>query len=400
MDPKTIDSSDYSTAAKPHTYTWDTKKYGGIGSYTAMGPVCAGPYYLANYDFTANIATLKKFTNYWNASGLRALNQYTVDTYKVVWIESKDAAIAAFKNGEVDALDYNYQLASDEATLRANGATIVRANELGWQEQGFNMKNPIFGTGLDTPAGKSDPAKAADAARHLRSAISHLIPRERIIQDLLLGVGTPLATWLGPAWGGWYDPNLKPDPYDVPLAISELQAAGYNVNFNPPAPIVMSGTPFFRQSVTLSGFSQISREMVVIEESADEGKTWTPLAAVVADNSSRYVISVHGPPAFGTTSYAANFTGYAVKNESLAIRTITPNLVDEYINKGLTGGKRLPQKLSKPIIVSSRTNDILAVLIPILLVVACTIIPRILRRREITKAECFQNSQTCLEPKS
>jgi ABC-type transport system substrate-binding protein len=395
MDPKTIDSSDYSTAAKLHTYTWDTKKYGGIGTYTAVGPVCAGPYYLANYDFTANIATLRRFTNYWNASGLRALNQYTVDTYKVVWIEGKDAAIAAFRNGEVDALDYNYQLAGDEATLRTNGATIVHTNELGWQEQGFNMKNPIFGTGLDTPAGKSDPAKAADAARHLRSAISHLIPRERIIQDLLLGVGTPLATWLGPGWGVWYDSNLKPDSYDVPLAISELQAAGYNVNFNPPVPVASSGTPFFGQSVTLSGFSQISREMVVIEESTDGGKSWTPIAAVVADNSSRYAVAVHGPPAFGTALYAANFTGYVIKNESLAMRTITPNLVNEYINKGVTGGKRLSQKLSNSIIVSSRTNDILAVLAPILLVVVCAILPRIRRRRQ---RERLQNSQTHIEP--
>ncbi|MGA3298432.1 MAG: ABC transporter substrate-binding protein [Candidatus Bathyarchaeia archaeon] len=372
MDPKTIDSSDYSTAAKPHTYTWDAQKYGGSGSYTAVGPVCAGPYYLANYDFTANVATLKKFTNYWNASGLQALGQFTVDTFKVAWIESKDAAIAALKNGEVDVLDYNYQLAADESTLRATGATIVHQNELGWQELGFNMMSPIFGTGVNTPAGKADPTKAATAALQIRTAISHLIPREKIIHDLLLGVGTPLATWIGPGWGIWYDPNLKPDTYDVSTAVSELQAAGYSVNFTPPAPIAIGGTPMLGQSVTVSGTSQISHEMIIIQQSADGGKTWKPIAAGVADNSSRYSVSVQGPPVFGTSWYAANFTGYAVGNETLARRPITPSLVNQYIKGGLTAGNRrlIAQKLSDPITATSTTNDTLVVLVPIIIVVA------------------------------
>jgi len=119
MSPDSIDSADYSTAAKPHTYTWDAKKYGGSGSYTAVGPVCAGPYVLDNYDFTANVATLKKNQYFWNATGLQSMGQYSVDTYKVAWIESKDAAIAALKNGEVDVLDYNYQLAKDVPTLQS-----------------------------------------------------------------------------------------------------------------------------------------------------------------------------------------------------------------------------------------------------------------------------------------
>ncbi len=236
ISPDQIDSSDYSTAAKPATYTWDVKKYGGSGSYTAVGPVCAGPYVLDNYDFTANVATLKKNPYFWNATGLQAMGQYTVDTYKVAWISSSDAAIASLKNGEVDILDYNYQLAKDVPTLQAiPNVFIVNQAELGWQEQGFNMMNPVFGTGTATPAGQADPTKAADAARMVRTAISHLIPRDQIIQNLLAGVGTPLASWIGPGWGVWYDPNLTPDAYDVNIAVQDLQAAGYSVQFTPPA---------------------------------------------------------------------------------------------------------------------------------------------------------------------
>jgi len=372
MDPSSIDSSDYSTAAKPHTYTWDTSKYGGSGTYTAVGPVCAGPYYLDNYDFTSNVATLKKFANYWNASGLEALGQFSVDTYKVAWIESKDAAIAALKNGEVDILDYNYQLAKDVPTLKTiPNVSLVTQAELGWQEQGFNMQNTIFGTGVDTPAGKADPTKAADAARMIRTAVSHLIPRDKIIHDLLSGVGTPLATWIGPGWGVWYDSSLTPDSYDVNAAVQDLNAAGYNVQFTPPAPIAVGGTPMLGQSVTVSGTSQISEEMVVIQQSSDGGNTWSQIAAAVADNSSRYSVSVPGPPIFGSVMYAANFTGYSAPNETVAMAPITPELVNTLINSGQVGGGKqlIAEKVSDPITVSSATNDAMVVLVPIIIIV-------------------------------
>ena len=231
------------------------------------------------------------------------------------------------------------------------------------------MQNPIFGTGVGTPAGKSDAAKAASSALHIRNAISHLIPRDKIIQDLLSGVGSPLATWLGPGWGTWYDNNLKPDTYDVNLAVTELQAAGYTVNVAPLSPIVLSGTPILGQSLTVSGASQLSHELVVIEQSDDGGKTWKPIAASVADNSSKYVAPVPGPPLFGSTLYAANFTGYAAINETMARKPLTPALVNQYIRNGLTSGNRqlIAQKLSAPISASSTMNDTLIILTPIML---------------------------------
>jgi ABC-type transport system substrate-binding protein len=380
-----IDSSDYSTAAKAHTYTWDKTKYGGSGTYTATGPVCAGPYILDNYDFTANVATLKKNPYYWNATGLKTLGQYTVDTYKVAWIESKDAAIASLKNGEVDILDYNYQLAKDVPTLKSlPNVILVNQAELGWQEQGFNMQNPIFGTGVDTPAGKADPTKAADAARSIRAAVSHLIPREQIIHDLLSGVGTPIASWIGPGWGVWYDPNLKPDAYDVSAAVQDLNAAGYSVQFTPPAPIALSGTPMLGQAVTVTGTARLASEMVVIEQSTDSGNTWTPVAATLADNSSRYSISVPGPPAFGTIWYAANFTGHALTNDTLMMTPLTPALVDQYIGNGQSAAGPIPMKLSDPITVSSTTNDAMVVLVPIIIIVVVAAL--VMRSRKKKKA--------------
>jgi ABC-type transport system substrate-binding protein len=232
--PETWDYQPFSTANGTCTYTWDTAKYGGLGSYAAVGPVGDGPYYLESYNFTTNVATLKKFHQYWNATGLETLGQFTVDTYEVVLMTDKSQALEALNSGRVDEMlgyRYGYGLGgSDLPTLESmKGINVIRAPELGWQEMGFNMRHPVFGTGADTPLGKSNPSMAAEAARHVRKAISHLIPRDKIVNELLGGMGVPLASFLGPGWGVWYNRDLKPDSYDNNTAAAELRAAGYTV---------------------------------------------------------------------------------------------------------------------------------------------------------------------------
>jgi ABC-type transport system substrate-binding protein len=368
----TWDSLPFSTASGPATYTWDTSMYGGSGSYTAVGPVGAGAYYLQSFDFTSNIATLKKFPQYWNASGLQALGQFTVDTYKVVWIGSKDSALAALKNGEVNVLDNNYQLAADKPTLQQMGVNIISSAELGWQEQAFNMMNPVFGTGTDTPLGKSDPSQAAEAARHVRTAISHLIPRDQIVNQLLQGSAYPLATCVGPGWGVLYNPDIKPDTYDIQTAASEMRAAGYTINIAPPPQIALAGTPMFGGSVVITGTSgRVADEMVVIDQSTDGGTTWSPIAAAVTGNDTKYQLTIAGPPAFGTVMYRANFTGYVLAPEN-ATKPITPDLVNQYINTGQYFGGRplLPQLVTEPITASSAANDSMVVGVIVIVIIA------------------------------
>lgn len=364
----TWDNQPFSTASSPQTYTWDTKQYGGSGSYTAVGPIGAGPYIMQSFDFTSNVATLKKWPGYWNATGLEAMGQFSIDTYKVVWIDSKDAALSALKNGEVNVLDNNYQLGGDDKpTLESMGVNPIETPDMGWQEMGFNLNHPVFGTGVDTPLGKSDPSKASEAARHVRKAISHLIPRDQIVSQLLGGFGYPIAVPFGPAYGLWYDPALKPDTFDLSAAADELRAAGYTVNLAPPPPIAFSGTPLLGGGVTISGTTGVSHMLVVIQQSSD-GTTWTPIAAAIADNSTKYAVSVPGPPAFSGVMYRANFTGYTV-NETLAYEPITPDLVNQYINNGdAFPGTAQYTTVTDPITVSSATNDALVVLAIIIVI--------------------------------
>jgi len=381
----TWDGAPFSTATGPNTYTWDTKQYGGSGSYTADGPVGAGAYKLQSYDFTNNIATLTKFPGYWNATGLESLGQFTVDTYKVQWISSKDAAIAALKNGQVDLLDYNYGLAKDKSTLQSiPNVNVITATELGWQEMGFNLNNPVFGTGTATPAGQSDPTKAAEAARDIRKAISHMIPRDLIVSSLLNGAAYPLATFLGPGWGVWYDPTLTPDTYDLNAAASLLQQAGYTVSVTPPAPIAYAGSPMLGSgSVTISGTGPVAEMLVMVQQSTDGGNTWTDFAPLLTDNSSKYQTSASAPPAFGTVWYRANFTGIVptpaivagiqngtIKLDEMEFQQLTSTKADWLNGRVLWTPLPGQTQTTDPIAVSSTSTDAMVVGVPIVIIIA------------------------------
>lgn len=378
--PETWDTQPFSTAQGPYTYTWDTAQYGGTGSYTAVGPVGAGTYILESFDFTRNMATMKKFKDHWARAELEAAGMFTVETYRVVWIESKDAAIAALKNHEVNVLDNNYQLARDRQTLLDMGMNVISGPQLGWQEMGFNMRHPVLGTGVDTPAGKADPGQASEAARHVRKAISFLIPRQLIVDQLLAGAGIPLAVCVGPAFGPYYKPDLKPDPYDPNKALEELGAAGYSVAITPPAKIASAGTPILTTGTRVKGYAAVAGMIVFVQESPDQ-RTWDSVAATAADMSGNYEVSVPGPPIVGSAWYRANFTGYAL-NETYAGKVFSVDQANAYINEGLTvgDGRLVPESITDPIAISSVRNDAAVVLVIAITLIVIVLVA--LRRRK------------------
>jgi len=69
----------------------------------------------------------------------------------------------------------------------------------------------------------------------VRQAISHLVPRESIIDTILDGYGVAgVTTPFTPLTLG-YDTSLQPYSYDVELAKSLLAAAGYDTGVAPPS---------------------------------------------------------------------------------------------------------------------------------------------------------------------
>jgi peptide/nickel transport system substrate-binding protein len=198
-----------------------------INGITYTGPVGTGPYKWVSFDPVAQVVHLQRYDNYWNASGLNSMGLFQMKDYYIRFIADKTSALAALKNGEVDMLDYNYQMQTDIPTIDSSWGKVINLDGVGRQEFGYNMQHPIFGTGVDTPAGKSDPTKAAEAARDIRVAFDYAIPRDLIINNLLSGYGVAGATPMLPTQP-FYDTSIKARPYDLSQARHYLELAGYS----------------------------------------------------------------------------------------------------------------------------------------------------------------------------
>jgi len=330
--------------ANPYTFTWDTSKYGGSGTYTAYGPFGTGPYIYKGYDPVKRLATLIKFDKYWDRARLEALGYFTVQNFYVVTIVEKDAAIAAYRTGDIDGLDVNYQLAADQDLLKSLGANVFSKPQIGWQEMGYNMQNPIVGTGLGTPAGRADPSKAADAARHVRQAISYLIPRELIVKQLLNGAGEAGTTIFKAFGAGFQDSSIIPDPYDPIRARAELAAAGYSTGVSPIVPITpppeVAANYLYGQAVPIGGVfkNPVTNEpyvnyVVRIQESKDN-VTWADTAyAPLTDKQGTFNSMI--VPDWQTTYFRAYFTGYVVSTTISGQWPITAgSYYDELVKAG------------------------------------------------------------------
>jgi ABC-type transport system substrate-binding protein len=220
---------------RSHTFSTGEGSYTAGNGYTAWGPVGTGPYVYSAYDPTTFTNYLEKNPNYWNAQALTDAGEFQIEMYAVVFIEGSDAAITALKTGEVDVLDSQYGLQTKLGSVQEPWGDWVVYDAFGLQELGVNMKHPILGTGVDTPLGKQDPSQAADAARYVRQAISHLVPRQQIIDNILDGYGTPGITTAVTTLTAGFDKSLKAYSFDIELAKSLLAAAGYDTGVAPPS---------------------------------------------------------------------------------------------------------------------------------------------------------------------
>jgi ABC-type transport system substrate-binding protein len=218
-----------------------------IKGVTYYGPVGTGPYkwIQGSWDSTAQIVHLVRNDNYWNATALKNDGKFQIKDYYIRFITQKTAALAALKNGEVDMLDYNYQMQTDvvSGSIDPSWGRVLNLDGVGRQEFGYNMRHPVFGTGVDTPVGQANPSQAAEAARNIRIAFDYAIPRELIISNLLAGYGQSGATPMLPTQA-FYNSNIAARGFDLDAARQHLQLAGYN----PPGAssgVSLSGTMAF-----------------------------------------------------------------------------------------------------------------------------------------------------------
>ncbi|HEX4922333.1 MAG TPA: ABC transporter substrate-binding protein [Candidatus Bathyarchaeia archaeon] len=203
------------------------------------GPIGTGPYSWVGYNPTSLTNHLTRNDLYYydfpvnGKTALQSRSAWAVKDLYVAQILDSQPAIAALQTGAVNVLDSQYHLETQQSFFTTWNDKVTYGS-YGAQEMGFNMQHPIFGTGTGTPLGQRDPTQAAAAARYVRQAISHAVPRDLIIQQLLFGEGlsgitTPVAGNYKTGFGQVAGFNTALAPYDFNLTESRqlLQQAGY-----------------------------------------------------------------------------------------------------------------------------------------------------------------------------
>ncbi|MHA1504762.1 MAG: ABC transporter substrate-binding protein [Candidatus Heimdallarchaeota archaeon] len=173
----------------------------------------AGPYYLENYDDSNKVIhlTVNPYFDDWSS-----ITPNFDDIY-FEYYSTKFGALSALSAGAVDMVDTYYNTPIDEVP---GGTTYQLVDEGRFEELGFNCLHPIIGTGALCPI--SSP----DSGMHIRKAISHMIPRQTIVDDVYDGIGKPGVTgWNHIALG--YDETLDPYDYNIETAKNHMRAAGY-----------------------------------------------------------------------------------------------------------------------------------------------------------------------------
>jgi len=191
------------------------------GSYTAHGGIGTGPWIAAGFDPSRKAFKYVRNPKYWRPT------TGNVQTYYHVNIQGTDAVLSALKSGDIDAHDPMYDIGTLASTIDPSWGKVLRFDSYKWQHICYNMRHPIFGTGTETPLGKQDPSRAAEAAAYIRKAISFATPRDQIIKQMAAGYGQPGTVpipWSAPE----YDHDvLKPLPFDMDLARQFMAKAGY-----------------------------------------------------------------------------------------------------------------------------------------------------------------------------
>jgi peptide/nickel transport system substrate-binding protein len=173
--------------------------------------VSGGPFILDKYT-PKQIALFKRNPSFYGPKP-------HIDGFGLQFFGTTDAMITALKSHQLDGVEVPVPPTS-VATLKAAGF-VVRSTPSTTFDDFIINANP-----------KQDPSHRELLNPLLRQAFDYAIDRQAIIKTSLLGYGTAGSSIIGPATGRWYDPAIKPPPFDLAKANQLLDQAGYKMGPN------------------------------------------------------------------------------------------------------------------------------------------------------------------------
>ncbi|MHA1739524.1 MAG: ABC transporter substrate-binding protein [Candidatus Heimdallarchaeota archaeon] len=206
----------------------------------------AGPYKMVEYDGTNQVIHLEVNEYFDDWSGVTP----NFDDIFFEFYANKEGAISALATGALDMVDSQFSCQIEEIS-DLPGVVYELVEDPGTQEMGINMEHPYLGTGA------SCPIATEASANHIRKAISHMIPRDVIVEEILDGIGAPGVTAMPDVAIG-FDTSLVPYEYSLELALDHMEAAGFDI---PDIPTLTApsgiGLAVLMSILALAGASQV-----------------------------------------------------------------------------------------------------------------------------------------------
>jgi len=165
-----------------------------------------GPFMLDTYNQTEG--TIKLTPNPYYGDML-SCSSPLLDELQFVYVPGKDTALSELIVGSVDIIDACYNPFLTD--LEPAGIEGIPVKTPQYIELVINMRHPVFGTGELTPPG------TPEAAKYVRKAISHIIPRTILANQICEGLAVPAASPC-PDLSPVHDDVLEPYTYDIKLA--------------------------------------------------------------------------------------------------------------------------------------------------------------------------------------
>jgi peptide/nickel transport system substrate-binding protein len=173
--------------------------------------VSGGPFILDKYT-PKQIALFKRNPSFYGPKP-------HIDGFGLQFFGTTDAMITALKSNQLDGVEVPVPPTS-VATLKAAHFVVVSTPSVTFDDFIINS-NP-----------QQDPSHRELLNPLLRQAFDYAIDRQAIVKTSLLGYGTPGSSIIGPATGHWYNPAIKPPPFDLAKANQLLDQAGYKMGSN------------------------------------------------------------------------------------------------------------------------------------------------------------------------
>jgi peptide/nickel transport system substrate-binding protein len=165
--------------------------------------VGAGPFELSKFK-KDDIALFQRNGSFYAEKPL-------VDGFGLRMFSNEDALVSALKAHEIDAIE------------------DVPGTAIKTLKKSFNVR-AVTGVSQTDFIINSNPKKKKHKELlnlKVKAAMAHAIDRKQIVRVVFLGYGHPAGSIIPPATGGWYNPAVKPESFNLALANKILDRLGF-----------------------------------------------------------------------------------------------------------------------------------------------------------------------------